>query len=309
MSLVRFATTILAGLMAAGCAEGPVRPKVPVPASSPPCTHLLWSADHETGDLSQWYAHDGGGVFNSGAAISVASTDVARTGRHSLRTTISTPSMPEVSGVRLFRWEESRAHVEACYSAWLYIPRHYEASGWWNVFQFKSRNESGANDSFWQLQIGNRSQYPYHTLWMNPSPIHPDRHRAMYLYLTWWGPPVEGPRQGEWGSRHFSQPIKNIVPRRWMHLEVYLRQSSGFDGQITVWQDGVELFNLSNVRTRYPDANGANEWSLNNYSEGVSPSPTTIYYDDAMIHGTATAAEITPDSHGGGQGEESIVTR
>ena len=51
-----------------------------------------------------------------------------------------------------------------------------------------------------------------------------------------------------------------------------------------VWQDGVELFNVKAVRTRYPPPNGvANEWSVNNYGDAITPSPTTIYIDDAEI--------------------------
>jgi hypothetical protein len=68
-----------------------------------------------------------------------------------------------------------------------------------------------------------------------------------------------------------------------MHVEVDLRQSSGFDGQMIVRQDDVELFNLNNVRTRYPAANGTNEWSVNSYSDIITPTPTTIYIDDAVI--------------------------
>jgi hypothetical protein len=52
---------------------------------------------------------------------------------------------------------------------------------------------------------------------------------------------------------------------------------------VIVWQDEVELFNLRDVRTRYPAPNGANEWSVNNYAHAITPSPTTIYIDDAVI--------------------------
>jgi hypothetical protein len=40
---------------------------------------------------------------------------------------------------------------------------------------------------------------------------------------------------------------------------------------------------VRDVRTRYPAANGANEWSVNNYGDAVEPSPATIYIDDAAI--------------------------
>jgi hypothetical protein len=226
-------------------------------------TTVVWSADHETGDLSQWYTGDGGGEFNSGAASSTVSQDVAHSGRFSMKGTIATPG---ASGVRLFRWSESRAHREARYSAWFYFPRTYRPQSWWNIFQFKSRNGSTENDPFWFLQIGNRAG------------------GAMYLFLNWWeGLAIEGPHRGQFGGRRFMQGMKDVPVARWTHIEIFLRQSSDFDGQIIVWQDGVELFNVANVRTRYPAPNGANEWSIANYSDGITPSPTTLYVDDAVI--------------------------
>jgi hypothetical protein len=226
---------------------------------------VVWSADHETGDLSQWYGGDGGGEFNSGAATSIASQDVAHGGKYSAKASIDTPHVPATSGVRLFRWNEGRSQNEACYSARYYFPQRYVVAEWWNIFSFKSRNGTAANDSFWQLQISNRPG------------------GAMFLYMTWWGPPIEGPQPGGSGLRHFTQSVKDLPVGEWIHLEVYLRQSAAFDGQIIVWQDGVELFNIDHVRTRYPAANGANEWSINNYSDAVTPSPTTIYVDDATV--------------------------
>jgi phosphatidylserine decarboxylase len=239
------------------------------------CGQVIWQADHETSDLSQWYTDDGGGEFNSGAAASSVSHDMAHTGLSSVRATIHTPHMPDTSAVRLFRWNEGRAHLEACYSAWYYFPQLYIATEWWNIFSFKSRNGTAANDSFWQLQIGNRLR------------------GTMYVYLTWWGPPLEGPRAGELGLQHFVQALRDVHPHSWTHFEVYLRQSSDFDGQIIVWQDEVELFNLNNVRTRYPAENGANEWSINNYSDSIVPSPTTIYVDDVTI----SIPAVWPSTH------------
>ncbi|HEY1303136.1 MAG TPA: heparin lyase I family protein [Vicinamibacterales bacterium] len=238
---------------------------------------MLWSADHDTGDLSQWYEGDGGGEFNSGSATSTASDDVARSGRFSAKATIVTPHVPETSGVRLFRWTESHFHQEACYGAWLYFPQQYIVPLWWNILQFKSRSGSTLNDVFWSLQVGNRPRGP------------------MFVYLNWWeGLSIEGPHQDEFGGRSYSQTVKDIPVRRWTHLQVYLRQSSTFEGQIIVWQDDVELFNMNGVRTRYPSGNGANEWSVNNYSDILSPSPTTIYIDDAAI----TTASVEPSSAG-----------
>ena len=232
----------------------------------PTCGKVVWSADHETGDLSQWHVDSGGGEFNSGASASSASEDVAHGGRYSAKATINTPNGPDESAVRLFRWNESRAHAEAHYSAWFYFPQRYTVPGWWNILSFKSRNGTATNDPFWSLQVSNRPG------------------GTMYVFLNWWeGLSLEGPGRGEFGGRNYSQIVRDIPVGQWTHLEVYLRQSSTFEGQIVVWQDGVELFNLNNVRTRYPASNGPNEWSVNNYSEMIVPSPTAIYFDDAVI--------------------------
>lgn len=264
----RLATVFVVALACASCSGGPLSPSALTSGSADAgllaqCAAVLWSADQETGDLSQWYIAAGGGEFDSGAGTSSASQDVARSGRYAAKLTIQTPG---VSAVRLFRWQESHAHPEACYSAWFYFPQRYDAPDWWNIFQFKSRNGPHVNDPFWFLQVGNRPG------------------GAMYVFLTWWnGLSIEGPRPGEAGGRVYRQSVRDIPVGRWTHLQVYLRQSSGFDGQVVVWQDGAELFNMNGVRTRYKAENGANEWSVDNYSDGILPSPTTIYVDDAEI--------------------------
>jgi hypothetical protein len=250
------------------------------PAAAPPSS-ILWSADHEEGNMSDWYTPSGGGEFNSGNAVSAASTDFAHSGRYSAKATISTPPSP--SAVRLFRWAESRVNQAAYYSTWVYFPRIHTPS-WWIVFQFKSRASSSTDpDPFWFVQVGNRSN------------------GTMYFYLTWWHGPwpggtVEGPHQGEVGGRDYSQTIKDISVGQWVHLEAYLRQSSSFGGQITVWQDGVEILNQNNVKTRYPYM--GDEWAPSSYSGSISPSPATIYFDDAAIStvrlGPGTSDTIPP---------------
>lgn len=268
----RIAIALVVALACTTCMGGPFSPTALTSGTGDAsllqrCTTVLWSADHETGNLSQWSVGGGGGEFDSGVSTVTASQDVAHSGRYAAKLTIQTPG---VSAVRLFRWQESHTHPEACYSAWYYFPRQYSVPDWWNIFQFKSRNGPQVNDPFWFLQVGNRPG------------------GAMYIFLNWWnGLSIEGPQPGQSGGQTFNQSLKDIPVGRWTHIEAYLRQSSGFDGQIAVWQDGVELFNLNNVRTRYAADNGANEWSVDNYSAGVVPSPTTFYVDDAEIRATS----------------------
>jgi len=234
-------------------------------AGSSPAT-ILWSADHEEGNMSDWYTASGGGEFNSGTAFSGASTDVAHSGKFSAKGTISTPPSP--SAVRLFRWTEGRANPSAYYSAWFYFPQIYTPS-WWIIDQFKSRNCSTCDpDPFWFVQARNRAD------------------GKMALSLTFWygpwpGGTVEGPHAGEFGGRDYYQSIKELPTSQWVHIEIFLRQSAAFDGEIVVWQDGVEILRQTNVKTRYPYM--GDEWAVSSYSASISPSPATIYFDDAAI--------------------------
>ena len=71
-------------------------------------------------------------------------------------------------------------------------------------------------------------------------------------------------------------------------MTAQLKQSSDFDGLLCIWQNARLLFARPGVRTSF--VNGAynawhasNEWSVNNYSDGLHPSPSVIYADDARI--------------------------
>jgi hypothetical protein len=280
----RFTISIVAAFIVVACDAESWSPTFPTGVRQPQCGSVAWSADHETADLSQWYVGGGGAESNSGNAISVASTDVAHSGRYSAKGTITAPP---VAGVRLSRWKEGPATPESLYSAWYYFPRIYTANGFWNIFQFKSRDcnsgcPSATTDPFWYLNVGKRPN------------------GAMYLFLSWWGElwtlrGLEGPHQGERGYHAYQQTLKDLPVGQWVHIEAYLRQSSGFDGQIIVWQDGVEIFNQNNVRTRYPFE--GNRWSISNYSDSISPSPATIYFDDAVITaciGSRSAGAMSP---------------
>jgi hypothetical protein len=119
--------------------------------------------------------------------------------------------------------------------------------------QFKSRS-STANDAFWQLNVGNRSD------------------GAMYFYLYNWV-----------NQRSYTQEIVNIPERQWMHVEVYYKQSSTNQGRITVWQDGALIFDIEGITTHYADAIETVNWSVNNYTDNISPSTAVIFIDDAVI--------------------------
>jgi hypothetical protein len=218
---------------------------------------VIWSADSETGDLSQWYypsvqadGNEGGGVFNSGSADAVASQEQAHSGRWSVKMTIDTP--PE-SGTRLFRWLEPHIYKNLYYSAWFYIPQSYVVTNFWDVFQWKSKVAmTGQVDPFFVLNVGNR------------------RDGSMYFYLRNWQK-----------DQSYTQRLKNVPVGQWFNVTAHYVCAGDNTGRVALWQEGTLLFDLQNVQTRY--SNGDCQWSINNYSDEVVPSPTVIYVDDAEI--------------------------
>lgn len=247
---------------------------------------LVLSIGMERADLGIWSSSRrtdgstaGGGVYNSGSATAVPSRDVAHRGSWSAKLALAFPS-ERTPGSRLFRWAEPHARREAYYSAWFFLPQTYRSSGppnsrFWNIFQFKSSTADGKrNDPLWFLNIKN------------------DGAGAMVLHLVWWDKELPGPAAGQVGSREFVPRVSRPLPvGRWFRLQAFLRQSKDFDGRLTVWQDGVRIFDLDGIRTCYdnPTYNAwrcDNAWSVNNYSDGLTPNPAVLYVDDAQIRAT-----------------------
>ena len=238
---------------------------------SGPRTRVLWSADMESNgnpgpDLGQWYspdccAHNGGGLFSSGLATAGPSFDYNHTpgGEYSAMLRIATPSTP-TSGARLFRWLEPQTYPDLYYRAWYYFPQLYTPNGdpaWWQVFQWKSNGKMEGNNPVYGLNIG------VTTYQGQP---------AMSFYLC--------PSSRKCVSQ---APPVALIPygnSQWTRIDAHYVCAADDSGHVTIWQDGKQLFDLSGA-TRYAD--GDCQWSVSNYSNGLSPSPSAIYVDDAAI--------------------------
>jgi hypothetical protein len=240
-------------------AQGPIPsyPNFPIGIPGGGGLTTIWSADFETGNTSQWYlpsasadANAGGGEFDSGIAWTTPSQLYAHSGKWSLEMTIITPP---VSATRMFRWLEPRTYNNLYYSVWYYFPQTYQPTNFWNVFQWKSKIAStGQDDPFFIVNVGNRSD------------------GSMFLYLFNWQT-----------RQRYTQTVINVPVRQWFNVSAHYVCAADNKGTATVWQDGIELFDVENVVTRY--SNGDCQWSVNNYSDAVTPTPTTIYIDDAAI--------------------------
>jgi hypothetical protein len=230
-----------------------------------------WIADMETGDLSQWrLGNNSSGIEeDSGTCLRPykgVSDNQAHSGRYSILMTIDSSTD---AGCREFREPEPSSGNPLYYSAWYYIPNQVRVGSFWNIMQFKA-NLNGTSGLFWKIDVRN------------------DSNGRMFATLIWKGT-IAGPYAGDGIKvRKYTQNTAPLPVGKWFKLEAYLKQSEQFDGQITVWQDGVTIFNIQNVRTKFPG--GYQNFSVNNYGGRLLPNPTTLYIDDVSI----SNSRITP---------------
>src|SRR5438045_9745854 len=121
------------------------RPRIPLallallalPACNPQLNlgnSILWSARHESGELSEWTEGGKGGTAADMPDTSLAvSTDFAHTGQYSVKLTNGAVSMSETAHL----WRQDDYPPEAYYSAGLYLPRAYQTTADWSLGQFQ----------------------------------------------------------------------------------------------------------------------------------------------------------------------------
>ncbi len=240
------------------------------PADLP--SSILWMANMETGDLSQWMSHKSNKPWQDSGICKRPENGVIRdtvhTGEYAMKMTIQ--SWFPHSGCRQFRYPEARTGDPLYYSAWIYFPEEYNVQGWTNVMQFKAKryvDEGKPSQVFWSIRLMTQEN------------------GKNYFQLSWKG--GEGQMTGPTASdteiqpKIYQQTVREVPANKWIHVELFLKQSSDFDGHIIVWQDGTEIFNVPNIRTKFPD--GYNSWSVNSYGAGIQPPTFTVYVDDAVI--------------------------
>jgi hypothetical protein len=245
---------------------------------------LLWSADHEEGTLFDWqYDEDpdnnGGGIFTTGTETEAFAKIVETnpfSGRYCAQATIRNAirSRNGNKAVRLMRWTDKPWDQDggffpkkAYFGVWMRIDRNYSprnldssSGGWWNVFQFKSKDDHGDSQPVWALNIGNES-----------------RTGRMHFYL--------------YSQHNRPSSISQTSPRpipvdRWFHVEAwYVQSQPGInDGSLSVWQDGHLILAAKNVKTIL-----AKElvWGIGNYTDhitgGEQPGVANIFFDDATV--------------------------
>lgn len=225
---------------------------VPESAESLQPADILWKSSTETGDLSEWQVNQSGeSVFNTGTGRVELTNSVVRTGNHALKLSIENANN-QTQAARIFRWAENPQ--AAYYSAWFYFPEKINPDVWWNIFQFKSNN--GTSLPTWIVNVDVD-----------------DGTGEMSLYL--WDDIADRSHYDPLPGRSMPVPVGE-----WVHIEMYVTQAQDATGKVVLWQDGVRLYDIPNVQTTLSENI---QWSINNYTDNITPSNVTIYADDAMI--------------------------
>lgn len=221
--------------------------------------NVLWSAGHETGDISEWLLNGGGPeVTDSGVATS--QPGIAHSGRYALRLSITgADGTAGGQAIRMFRWrlvDGSLLPTAAYYSVWVYFPVRATPRTFWNVIQWKTKLTSGRVVPVFVLNVGNRP-----------------RSGDMYFYLY-------EARKG----RGIASAAVDLPVRRWVQIETYYRWSTVGGGRVTVFQDGRRIIDRVGLRTQFATRDiNARQWSVNNYTDDIRPSTLSLLVDDAAI--------------------------
>jgi Polysaccharide lyase len=239
---------------------------------------ILWSADHETGDFSQWESPNTAGdtgIWISGQADAKIVTTHKRSGQYGNALTIYNAdgdNPDDAPGVRMARVgtlaDPHNLPQGGYYSVWYYFPQIVRSAVWWNVFQWKRAwvsGNTGSSDPVLTGNIGNRAK------------------GNMYLYL--YNHVGSDGKYNTSGVGEIAFAPIDLPVGTWVHVECYYLWSTRKTGRITCWQDGVQIWDLQNIITEfnYGAIPNPRQWTINNYSDYTDPATQTIYIDDAVI--------------------------
>ena len=226
---------------------------------------IVWKATHETGNISEWQQH-GDFISQGQSAYFSMVTPFSHSGKYSVSLTIDTEGQSNSGSYAayLFFWDQLPDDAYY-YSAWYYIPAGTQPQDWWNIWQWKSTYNGNTDYSVPMYIID----------------VFEQTNGQLALHL------VHRPDIDE--KIDYRQNKKVVPTNQWFHIEAYYRKAVDQTGQVIVWQDGEELFNLTDVQTTEKD--NTVYWSVNHYTDFILPNPSSIYIDDAVI----STERIGPD--------------
>ena len=220
---------------------------------------VLWATDHESGELDDWYAGNGGGLLGKDDEGSVVvAQGTAHSGRYSLK--LTDLAMSDEKGPGIYR--ELQAPPDAYYSAWYYLPRLYQTNSQWTIQKFSWRVDSAPEDPEDPEEIRHGHDLNLRTLPGGQVVLYVFSHDPTYLQAPLADPPA-------------------FVPvETWFQIEVFYSARADETGKLLVWLNDRLVYDLEDRRTT-----GSHDvlWTPCNIGQNILPSPPELYVDDAAI--------------------------
>lgn len=233
----------------------------------------------ETGDLSEWKGDGGGGIYYE-PHVEVT-TKVARSGKYSIRCYLADPSV--AYNAKLMRWRIDQKN--AYYSAWYYFDKNYDAKQWSNIMQWKTDPPG---------EPGSNAIEP--TFFLEALLIDNIRQLRLFHWPVALGYlPPDPPHQGQFYPGKYAQSNPIPLPdETWIHVEAYYK-TDRVNGEVIVWQDGVEIFRVGGVNTQ--DSIKQAEFvmfGVGNYLCNCESANQLLYVDDIIVADYQVSADMTP---------------
>jgi hypothetical protein len=222
---------------------------------------FLWWTDHESGDLSGWTGDDGGYVWTSEGGTVEVVTNPTRSGRYALRSAVVASSSATKPSSGLVSRNGSLP-TEAYYSAWFYVPEAVIPTQYWLFFKFRSRSTESTTSTaveLWDLDLMS------------------DGASGLTLRLY---------HHDTGDETALATPT--VPLGRWFQTEAFYRAANDASGRLTVWVDGVNLFDVTGKPTA---PTPYVEWGVGGAADAITPPSATLYIDDAAI----TTERLGPD--------------
>ena len=229
---------------------------------------VVFSSDFETGNLSEWLADNNGDFIAQGDGTYKVNTVQAHSGKYAAALTIDTSKSSSTGSHAsyLFFWKDLPDDAYY-YSAWYYIPENVTPQDWWNVWQWKHTYDGNSDRSVptYVLDVRNNNG-------------------TYRLHLT-YRPDLDS-------KINYTQTTMEVPTGKWFHIEGYYKESQTSSGQVIIWQDGVKIFDVTGNPTALSPYRLY--FSVNNYTDSISPAPCTIYVDDMVISKNRVGEEFVP---------------
>ena len=216
---------------------------------------ILWQATFEPGDLSEWSADGQGGVYTDGQAPDPGATqEQAHRGQYAGLVVFSPASVTAFS----YFYRDQPSPAEAYYGAWFRLPAALQVRSFLSLlhFGYHQAADDPNTTAIWDFDLQPET----------------DGSLVPRLYQTGAASPV------------VPQPAVPVPPATWVHFELLFKKAADNSGQIIAWQDGVQIMDVSSVVTAPTDWI---QWDIGGGSlDVITPTPVSIYVDDATISST-----------------------